>query len=139
MTVDFRVDHIAVAVRNLPAALQVFEALGLRCAHVQELPSEGVRVAFLPLGSAALELMEPTTASGPVARFLASRGEGVHHVALRVSDLKEALTRATAAGLEPVPPAPRPGSRGTQVAFLHPKSTAGVLLELVEYPPQPAT
>lgn len=140
MTGDSRLDHVAVAVRSLPAALQAFEALGLRCTHVQELPSEGVRVAFLPLGGAALELMEPTTPSGPVARFLASRGEGVHHVALRVPDLKEALRRAAAAGLEPVPPAPRTGSRGTQVAFLHPKSTAGVLVELVECPPQqPAT
>lgn len=131
---ELRLDHVAVAVRSLQAAVRAFEALGLRCTHVEEVPSEGVRVAFLALGEATLEFLEPTTPAGPVARFLASRGEGVHHVALRVPDLEGALQRATAAGLEPVPPAPRPGSRGTRVAFLHPRVTAGVLVELVEYP-----
>jgi len=129
-----RLDHLAVAVRDLQVALRAFEALGLRCSHVEEVPGEEVRVAFVPAGDVALELLEPTSSSGVVARFLASRGEGVHHVAFRVSSLQEALSQAHAAGLRPVPPAPRLGARGTRVAFLNPKDTSGVLVELVEDP-----
>jgi methylmalonyl-CoA epimerase len=129
-----RLDHVAVAVKDLQGALRAFEALGLRCSHVEEVPAEGVRVAFLPAEDVSVELLEPTSPAGAVARFLASRGEGVHHVALRVPSLHEALTRAEAAGLRPVPPAPRPGARGTRVAFLNPKDTSGVLVELIEDP-----
>jgi len=129
---EVRLDHVAVAVRDLHSALQVFEAVGLRCAHVEDVPDEGVRTAFLAGGEVAVELLQPTSDSGAVARFLNSRGEGVHHLALRVPDLEAALSRATTAGLSVVPPAPRPGARGRRVAFLHPRSTCGVLLELVE-------
>lgn len=100
---------------------------------MEEVPSEEVRVAFLSAGQVVLELVEPTSEHGSVARFLASRGEGVHHVALRVPDLRQSLERAAAAGLAVVPPAPRSGARGSQVAFLHPKTTHGVLIELVEH------
>lgn len=94
-------------------------------------------MAFLSAGPVALELIEPTSEHGAVGRFLASRGEGVHHVALRVPDLQQSLERAAAAGLGVVPPAPRSGARGSQVAFLHPKSTHGVLIELVQHADAP--
>jgi len=130
---DVRLDHVAVAVRDLEAALKALEGLGLRCTHVEEVSSEHVRTAFLPAGDAAVELLQPTSQEGAVARFLASR-EGVHHVAFRVADLEDALRKATRAGLVVIPPAPRPGARNSWVAFLHPKSTFGVLIELVERP-----
>ncbi len=133
---EVRLDHVAVAVRDLQAAVRAFEALGMRCARVEEVPEEHVRAAFLPLGEGvALELLEPTSEASPVGKFLASRGEGVHHVAVRVRSVTTALETALAAGLQPVLPAPRPGARGCTVAFLHPKGTCGVLVELVEYPP----
>lgn len=132
MSGEVRLDHVAVAVRDLQAALRALQALGLRCAHVEDVPAEGVRVAFLPAGEAALELLEPTSEAGPVARFLSSRGEGLHHVAVRVSDLDAALARAAAAGVQVIPPGPRAGARGARVAFLHPKTACGVLVELVE-------
>jgi methylmalonyl-CoA/ethylmalonyl-CoA epimerase len=125
-------DHVAVAVHDLDAAVRRYESLGLRCQHVEDVPSEGVRVAFLPAGEAALELLQPLQPDGPVARFLQARGEGLHHVALRVPDLDAALERARAAGVRVLEPAPRLGSRGRRVAFLHPKDTSGVLVELVE-------
>ncbi|GBD28311.1 hypothetical protein HRbin31_00326 [bacterium HR31] len=133
MSEPVRLDHVALAVRDLQAALRVFETLGFRCARVEEIPSEEVRVAFLSAGEVVLELVEPTSENGAVGRFLAARGEGVHHVALRVPDLRQSLERAAAAGLAVVPPAPRSGARGSQVAFLHPRTTHGVLIELVQH------
>ncbi|MCL6499500.1 MAG: methylmalonyl-CoA epimerase [Firmicutes bacterium] len=132
MSEAVRLDHVALAVRDLQAALRVFETLGFRCARVEEVPWEEVRVAFLSAGEVALELVEPTSEHGAVGRFLAARGEGVHHVALRVPDLRQSMERAAAAGLAVVPPAPRSGAQGSQVAFLHPRTTHGVLIELVQ-------
>ncbi|MCS7234366.1 MAG: methylmalonyl-CoA epimerase [Armatimonadota bacterium] len=134
MTARVRLDHVAVAVCDLKRALETFQALGLRCEAVEDVPSEHVRTAFLSAGEVAVELLQPTSDLSTVARFLASRGEGVHHVALRIPDLRAALEAAAAAGLSVVPPGPRPGARGRRVAFLHPKDTFGVLVELVEAP-----
>lgn len=136
MSTEARLDHVAVAVRDLAEAVRRYGAVGLRCEHVEDVASEGVRVAFLPAGEVALELLQPLDSEGPVARFLRARGEGLHHVALRVPDLNAALEAARAAGLRVLEPAPRAGSRGRRVAFLHPKDTGGVLLELVEAVPE---
>ncbi len=132
MSTTLRLDHVAVAVYDLEAAMSRWGLLGLGCTHVEDVPSEGVRVAFLPAGEVALELLQPLDPDGPVARFLQARGEGLHHVAFRVPDLHAALNSARASGVRVVEPAPRLGSRGRRVAFLHPKDTAGVLVELVE-------
>ncbi|MDR5682884.1 MAG: methylmalonyl-CoA epimerase [Armatimonadota bacterium] len=130
MTLSFH--HIGIAVRSLDDALRRYGGLGLAAAWIEEVPSEGVRVAFLPLAAGAIELLEPTSPDGPVARFLQTRGEGVHHIALQVPDIHRALERAARSGLRTVGKAPRPGSHSTLVAFLHPKDTAGALIELVQ-------
>lgn len=124
--------HIGVAVSNLQDAIRRYESLGLVAGHVEEVPSEKVRVAFLPMASGAIELLEPTSGDGPIARFLETRGEGIHHIALEVPDIREALRRAAEQGLRTVGEAPRRGSGATLVAFLHPKDMAGVLIELVQ-------
>lgn len=126
-------DHIAIACTVLDDVLPLYaEGLGLRLLGVEEVPTEGVRVAMLDLGGARLELLEPTTETASIMGFLARRGPGLHHVAVRVDDLDAALETARAAGLEIIPPAPRPGAGGSRVAFIHPKTLQGVLLELVE-------
>jgi methylmalonyl-CoA epimerase len=128
-------DHVGVAVRNLAEAAALLEAaLGLAVTERYDLPREGVRLAFLSAGGTDLELLEATTDTGPLARYLATRGPGLHHIAFRVPDIEQALRRASSAGCRPVDPAPRPGARNRRVAFLHPASTGGMLIELVEYP-----
>lgn len=123
------VDHVAVAVRSLREALPLFERLtGHSGSEVEALPDQGVNVAFV----GGVELLEPSRADGPVARFLERRGPGLHHVAFRVLDLDAALGALRAAGFEPIDEAPRPGARGHRIAFLHPRSAGGVLVELVE-------
>ncbi|MBE3589356.1 MAG: methylmalonyl-CoA epimerase [Firmicutes bacterium] len=127
-------DHIAVACTVLEDVLPLYtEGLGLRLLGVEAVPTEGVRVAMLDLGGGArLELLEPTTETASIMGFLARRGPGLHHIALRVADIEAALAQAQAAGLEIIPPAPRPGAGGSRVAFVHPKTLQGVLLELVQ-------
>lgn len=130
------VDHVGIAVRNLAETAALLEAaLGLVVTERYDLPREGVRLAFLSGGAADLELLEPLDETGPLARFVARRGPGLHHVAFRVPDIRQALARAEAAGCRPVEPAPRMGARNRQVAFLHPDTTGGILVELVELPP----
>lgn len=128
-------DHVGIAVRNLEEALAVWRvAPGLEAAHVEEVATEGVRVAFLQLvGGVAIELLEPLAGSGsPVSRFLDKRGPGVHHLSFRVPDCRAAIRAAEAAGIHVLAPAPRPGSRGTLVAFFDPRDTGGVLIEVCE-------
>lgn len=138
-SVGVRVDHIGVAVRSIAEAARFYrEALGLQCGPPEQLPAQGVTMVFFDAGGTRIELLEPLTAEGPVARFLERRGEGVHHVALVVPDVVRALESARAAGFEPVDPTPRPGAHGTRVVFLHPKGTHGVLVELVEPAPRVA-
>ncbi|MER3398470.1 MAG: methylmalonyl-CoA epimerase [Chloroflexota bacterium] len=129
-----RVDHIAIAVRDLEAALEFFrERLGLDVDQVVTVERDRVRVAFLPVGDTHLELLEPLDEAGPVARFIDRRGEGLHHVCLEVEDIGAALAELGAAGVELIDRVPRPGAEGL-VAFIHPKSSHGVLLELVQKP-----
>ncbi len=128
-----RLEHVAIAVPDLDAAISTFGSiLGRPISGRERVDSEQVTVAFFDLGSSRLELLEPTAADSPVGRFLSRRGPGLHHIALEVTDLDAVLERCRAAGLETVGEAPRPGAGGRRVAFLHPGSTGGVLLELSE-------
>ncbi len=134
-----RVGHIGVAVRSVTSASRFYrEVLGLEVGEPESLGSEGVRVAFVPLGEATIELLEPLSGEGPIARFLERRGEGIHHVAVVVPSVERALEAARGAGFEPIDAAPRPGAHGARVAFLHPKTTSGVLVELMEPGPDVA-
>ena len=130
-----RIEHVAIAVDDLETAVAVFASiLGTAEAGREIVESEQVEIAFFDLAGARIELLEPTAANSPVGRFLKSRGTGLHHIALEVPDLDAALERCRAAGLETVGEAPRPGAGGRRVAFLHPRTTGGVLLELSERP-----
>jgi methylmalonyl-CoA/ethylmalonyl-CoA epimerase len=133
-----RVHHVAVVVRDLEAALGFYrDVLGLPLDHVQDIPSDHVRIAFLTVGESKIELVCPTDETTGVARFLASKGEGFHHVCLEVADLAAELTRLGIEGVELIDSAPRRGAEGP-VAFLHPRSCHGVLVELIEAPGGPA-
>jgi methylmalonyl-CoA epimerase len=127
------VDHIAIAVESLKDGLAFWaEALGLEAAGLETVDSEGVRVAFLPIGETRIELLEATSEDSPVGRFLQKRGAGPHHVTLRVDDIAAVLGRLAGRGIEPLGSGVRQGAGGTKVAFLHPRSTGGTLVELVE-------
>ncbi len=129
-----KIDHIAIVVHNIEEALQVYEgALGIELAEVKEMPEQAVRIAFLPVGESEIELVEPITAESGVARFLEKRGEGLHHVCLEVDDIEAALQDLAAQGIRIIDEQPRRGAHG-RVAFLHPKSAHGVLIELIEKP-----
>jgi methylmalonyl-CoA/ethylmalonyl-CoA epimerase len=128
-------DHIGIAVADLGEALAFYrDALGLEVDPPEEVGSQGVRVHFLPAGEAAIELLEPTAEDSPIARFLARRGPGLHHVTLRVDDIAAALTDLQARGVRLIDHAPRPGAHGSLVAFIHPSSAHGVLVELKQSP-----
>lgn len=123
------VDHVALAVASLDDALPLYERLsGASGSRPETLPEQGVRVAFV----GDLELLEPLDADSPVGRFLARRGPGLHHIAYRTGDLRAELRRLADENYELIDTEPRPGARGHQVAFLHPRSTGGVLVELVQ-------
>jgi methylmalonyl-CoA epimerase len=130
-----RIDHIGIVVRDIEAALKIYEkGLGFTATRVEEVPDQAVKIAFLPVGDSELELLEPTRPDTGIARFLEKRGEGVHHVCLEVDDIEAALARLAAQGVELIDSTPRLGSRGQRYAFAHPKSTSGVLIELYEMP-----
>ena len=129
----FSIDHLAIAVRSLDDSAPFWASLlDTEERDREEVPSEGVRVAFFGRGEGRIELLEPTDPDSAVGRYLESRGPGLHHVCLAVSDLDAALERAEEAGAEPVPPRIRDGAGGRRVAFLRPSSADGVLLELAE-------
>ncbi|MCZ6600904.1 MAG: methylmalonyl-CoA epimerase [Acidobacteria bacterium] len=128
-----RLDHIGVAVRSLEDALAPYkDGLGLIVSEIEEVPTEKVRVAFLPVGETRLELLEPTADDSTIARFLQRRGEGIHHLCFQVDDIEAVLKRLKKAGVELVDEKPRAGAGGSRVAFIHPRGMAGVLVELVE-------
>ncbi|MEW5876792.1 methylmalonyl-CoA epimerase [Thermoanaerobaculum aquaticum] len=122
--------HVGIAVHNLDEAAGAYRALGLSVEKVETVEGEQVRVAFIPVGDTHIELLEPTGASSPVARFLEKRGPGVHHLCFVVDDVAQAMAQARAAGLLLLDETPRVGAGGSRVCFIHPKSTGGVLLEL---------
>ena len=126
------IDHVGIAVRSLEAAIKAYEALGLKVSSTDTVASEGVKVAFLPVGDTRLELLEPNSPESSIAKSIEKRGEGVHHIALRVENIEESMRLAKERGLQLVNETPRIGAHGRKIAFIHPKSTGGVLLELVQ-------
>ena len=133
-----KVHHVALVVTSIDASLGLWrQALGLELETVMEIPDDRVRIAFLGVGESKIELVEPTDDTTGVARFLASKGEGFHHVCLEVANLAETLLRLEIDGIELIDSAPRRGAEGP-VAFLHPRSCHGVLVELIEAPGGPA-
>ena len=130
------IDHLGIAVRSIDDASRFYrDALGLTCTGTEEVPDQKVRVAFFPIGDTRIELLEPTAADSPIAKFLDRRGPGLHHIAYRVTDLPATLAALKSAGVRLIDESPRPGAHGMQIAFAHPNSTTGVLTELC----QPAT
>lgn len=127
-----RIDHIGIAVADLGKARRAYEALGIPCTKEEEIPSEKVRVAWFPIGEGRIELLESTSPDGTIARFIARRGEGLHHICFAVEDIEAAMAQAKARGLRLVDEAPRRGEGGHLVAFVHPSSTSGVLIEFRE-------
>jgi methylmalonyl-CoA/ethylmalonyl-CoA epimerase len=131
--VEFPLDHVAIAVPSITAVLPLFESLtGSLSSPIEEVRGQHVNVAFVGSGVGRLELIEPIGTDSPLQKFLSRRGSGLHHVAYRVPDIRAALQRALAAGVELIDAEPRPGAGGHLVAFLHPASTSGVLIELIE-------
>lgn len=130
-----KIDHIGIAVGSLDEALTFFsDALGLECAGREMVAEQGVRVALLPIGESRLELLEPIREDSPVGRFLRKRGEGIHHICLTVDNIEVALADLRARNIRLVDETPRCGAEGRKIAFLHPASSHGVLIELVEMP-----
>jgi methylmalonyl-CoA epimerase len=128
-----KLDHIGIAVRDITAALKVYQvALGLPLSEIVDVADQQVRVAFLPIGESNIELVQPTSDDTGVARYLAKRGEGIHHICIEVDDIEAALAQLKAQEVELIDREPRQGAHGW-VAFVHPRGTHGVLVELVEH------
>ena len=126
-----QLDHVGIAVANLLEAFRFYrDALGLEIEPPEEIASQRVRAHFVQVGDATLELLEPTSDESPIAKYLATRGPGLHHVALRVDDIVAALAELKARGVRLIDETPRPGAQGSLVAFIHPSSAHGVLVEL---------
>ena len=128
------IDHIGIAVESIDEARGFWESLGLEVERIEEVPHEGVRVAMIACGGSWIELLEPTGPESPIARFLAKRGPGIHHLCLRSGDVAAADERLREAGYQLLRPEPTRGAGGCWVQFVHPRSAGGVLLELSEPP-----
>jgi methylmalonyl-CoA epimerase len=129
-----KIDHIGIAVKAVAEAAKLYEqALGLKVSSVDQVDDQGVRVAMLDIGETRLELLEATKPDSPIGKFLSKRGEGLHHIAVQVQDIEAALAHLKASGIRLIDETPRAGAHNTRVAFVHPSSTHGVLLELVEH------
>jgi methylmalonyl-CoA/ethylmalonyl-CoA epimerase len=127
------IEHIGIAVSNLNDAISFYEKVfGLKCYRVEEVPEQKVRTAFFKVGQTKIELLESTDPEGPVGKFIEKRGEGIHHLAFAVNGLEEKLKYAESSGVKLIDVKPRTGAEGLQIAFLHPRSTFGVLTELCE-------
>ena len=128
-----QIEHIGIAVKNLEASIKYYEnILGLKCYAVEEVKEQKVRTAFFMIGDTKIELLETTEPSGPIGKFIEKKGEGLHHIAFMVNNLENALFEAEAGGIQLIDKSPRSGAEGLNIAFLHPKSTFGVLTELCE-------
>jgi methylmalonyl-CoA epimerase len=128
-----RIDHLGIAVRSIEEMLKLYaDTLGLTVTGREVVEDQGVRVAFLPVGESRLELLEALDDASPVAKFIAKRGEGFHHICLEVDDLEATLRTLSAAGVRLIDDTPRTGADGHKIAFVHPSSTHGVLIELTE-------
>jgi methylmalonyl-CoA/ethylmalonyl-CoA epimerase len=128
-----RVDHIGIAVENLEESLKFYvDTLGMKAGGVEEVAEQKVKVAFLPCGDSELELLQSTDPEGPIAKFIAAKGQGIQHVALRVDDIEATLADLKAKGVRLIDETPRYGAGGAKIAFLHPKATNGVLVEICQ-------
>jgi methylmalonyl-CoA/ethylmalonyl-CoA epimerase len=131
------IDHIGVAVEDIDSALALYrDALGMPLVHRETITEQGVHAALLDVGDGHIELLQPLGPETAVGKFLSRRGPGMHHIAYRVEDVEQSLVELAAAGLRLIDEHPRPGIRGSRVAFLHPTSTAGVLTEIVQPAPE---
>lgn len=125
-----RIDHLGIAVRSIAETVKYYEqALGLKCEHIEEVPSQKVRTAFFDVGGVHIELLEPTAPESTIAQFIEKRGEGIHHIAFATDNIDGQLAGAKAAGVKLLHEVPFDGAAGKLVAFMHPKSTFGVLTE----------
>jgi methylmalonyl-CoA epimerase len=126
------IDHLGIAVKSLAAAKPIYEKLGLSVSPEETVEAEQVRLAMVPVGESRLELLEPTSENSPIAKFISKRGEGLHHISLRVPDLASVVERLQADGVRLVSNEIKIGAGGHRYIFVHPSSSGGVLLELVE-------
>ncbi|MDD2283102.1 MAG: methylmalonyl-CoA epimerase [Eubacteriales bacterium] len=128
-----KIDHLGIAVEDLEVAVQLYrDTLGLEYAGEETVAEQKVKTAFFPLGESSIELLAPTDPDSPVAKFIAKRGAGIHHIAFRVDDVAKAIEELTARGVRMIDTVPRDGAHGAKIAFIHPKSTPGVLVELCQ-------
>jgi len=127
-----KIDHVGIAVKNLEEAVKVWEGLGLKVEEIEEVPDQKVRTAIIHIGESRIELLEPTAEDSPIAKFIAKRGEGIHHIALGVTNIEEHLRELKERGYRLIDEEPRIGAGGAKIAFVHPKAVTGVLLELCE-------
>lgn len=127
------IEHIGIAVKDLQTAIPYYEnVLGLTCYNIEEVADQKVKTAFFKVGDTKIELLEPTSPESTIAKFIEKKGEGVHHIAFAVDHVAEALSEVEGKGVQLIDKAPRKGAEGLSIAFLHPKSTQGVLTELCE-------
>ena len=134
-----QIDHLGIAVSSLEEAIPLYrDVLGLECAGTEEIVTQKVKVAFFNVGDVRIELVEPTSDDSPIRKFLDRRGPGFHHVAYRVADLSATLADLKAAGMRLIDEEPRDGAHGMKIAFVHPDSTGGVLVEFCETTQLPA-
>lgn len=125
------IEHLGIAVKSIEEQRPYYEeVLGLKCYSIEEVPDQKVKTAFFKVGQTKIELLEPTSPDSTIAKFIEKKGEGIHHIAFAVPDVQESLDEVASKGVQLIDKAPRPGAEGLQIAFLHPKSTKGVLTEL---------
>jgi methylmalonyl-CoA epimerase len=125
------VDHIGIAVNSIEESLKLWEgSLGIKCSGVETVEDQKVKTAFLPIKESEIELLEATNPDSPIAKFIEKKGEGIHHLAIRVDNLEAALAELKAKGIKLIDETPRRGAGGAMIAFIHPKATGGILLEL---------
>lgn len=128
-----KVDHIGIAVKSIEEALKFYEdALGIKCVGEEIVEEQKVKTAFLPVGDTEVELLESTSEEGTIAKFIEKKGEGIHHIAFRVDNIEKSLEELKAKGIRLIDEKPRLGAGGAKIAFIHPKSTGGVLIEISE-------
>ncbi len=128
-----KIDHVGIAVKDASSKISLYkDFLGLKEIKIEELPDRGIRIYMIHVGESKVELLEPLNEQSEIAKFLQNKGEGIHHIAFNVEGINEAVELAKNLGFQPLSDSPRPGASGTKVLFLHPKTTGGVLIELVE-------
>jgi methylmalonyl-CoA/ethylmalonyl-CoA epimerase len=130
-----RIDHVAIVIEDIEPSLSFWrDALGLHVAHIEDIPAEQSQIVFLPLGSSEIELVKPTTGDSGLARYLEKRGPGMHHICLEVDDIQAMMSQLKSKGIQMIQETPSVGLGGRKYAFIHPKSSFGVLVELYELP-----